>query len=567
MTKKLSIKSIRYIITIIHALLTVIWQGKVFKSVGINPSGTIPLNRVITHKTEIALAYLVTEAIALLLVFLFWKLFFYIIENYRKSYILFIILFFVGIIFLAFCWPYVFSLSEDNLITYSCAVRLSPDYWHCAYSSYIYGACLLFFPVDFMILGIQWLFLVFMTAYTFYRVDRIAPRLKYLVFIFYLLPSFLVIMRDSYRIFQYLIIALIYAAIILFDILEAKERSMKEAILIAALGAFLAVWRSEGIVWATAWYVIYVLFTSSAKIRLRLCKILAFLILFLLISAPQEIGMKTYYGKDYQIVNTLTKLSTLLNTKDLNLEYKGAAEDLQAIDAVIPHELIAEFGLMSYLRYNSGVKGYADINQSGVPAEDTQKYLKAYYNIALHNPKIYFTTLVNTITVSFAGEWAYANPYFDGEPAEIPNWSYGAWDVGRNDLYSNYHTYLWNEITSKTKVGEKAQDFQDKCSQLLTGSKRLLYTFIALCVIDLWLFIRGIFAFIKKKDFASLSFGLIGAVLLAEYAALIIVVPAYGSAYFMITNYLSLALAYAALVRRVIDIKKKKASQVEAVDA
>lgn len=550
MGKKISIKNIRLIITILHSLLTIAWQSKVFKNVGLNPSGTTPLNQVITHKSEIGLAYILTEAFALLFVFLFWKLFFHIIENFKKSYVVFISLFFIGLIFLALCWPYVFAYSIDNLVTYSCAVRLTPDYWHCAYSSYIYGACMLFFPVDFMILGIQWLFFLFMIAYTYYRAEKVAPKLKYLVIAIFLLPSFLVIMRDSYRIFQYLIIALIYAAIVLFDIIEGRQRTFKETILIAALGAFLAVWRSEGIIWATAWYVIYILCISAKEIRAKICKLLIFAVLFLLISIPQEIGMKTYYGKDYQIVNTLTKLRTLLNTPEVNLQYEGAEKDMEAIDTVMPHQLIAEYGLAAYLRYNSQVKGYSDINQSGVPADITKDFLKAYYSIALHNPKIYFRALVNTITISLAGECAFPDPYYAGEPSDIPPYKYDAWDIGRNDLYSNYHTYIWDEIASKTKVGEAAIEFHNKYDQLLTGSRRLLYAFIALCIIELWLFISGIIKFVKRKDLASLSFGLFGIVLLAEYAALTIVVPAYASSYYLTTNYLSLILAYAALIKR-----------------
>ena len=260
--------------------------------------------------------------------------------------------------------------------------------------------------------------------------------------------------------------------------------------------------------------------------------------------------MKTYYGKDYQIVNALTKLRTLLNTQEVNLQYEGAEKDLEAIDAVIPHQLIAEFGLASYLRYNSQVKGYSDINQSGAPADITKEFLKAYYSIALHNPKIYFRTLVNTITVSFAGEYVFPNPYYAGEPSDIPPYKYDAWDIGRNDLYGNYHTYIWDELASKTKVGETSIEFQSKYNDLLTGSRRLLYAFIALCIINLWLFISGIIKFGQRKDFASLSFGLFGIVLLAEYAALTIVVPAYASSYYLTTNYLSLILAYAALIKR-----------------
>ncbi len=552
MKKILSLKRTRFIVMAIHAILTFIWAGKVFKNIGVIPAGSVAIKMNVSDRFEQAMAYIFTELIAIILIWLLWKLVFYLINNFRRIHILFLVIFVVGVIVLALCWPYVFSVSEDNFITYACAVRLTPDYWHNAYSSFIYGACLLVFPVDFMILLVQWSFYLFAVAYIFFRVEKIAPKIKYIAFVLFILPGAFLIIRDSYRIFQYLIISVIFCSIIFFDIIEKRKRKLTEVIFIAVLAAFLAVWRSEGVLWASAFFVIYILFGSGEILRQKLLRLGIFVAAFLIISTPQGIGMEKYYGNAYHVVNTVHKLRIMLTIPEINLEYEGAEEDLAAIDAVIPHEYIMAYGIKSYLRYNTGVSGFKDINQFKATNEETKRYIAAYINIARHNPKIFMKVVADAAFVSFKGSYQFY-PTTNYQPEkELPDWTFDGWDAGRGDIFSNTHTALWNIYTSKLGVGEKLCEAQAKYSGFFMTYKIYFVLFIAYLFFLAGLFVTGIIMLIRKKDFMKFSLGLFGLVILGEYLAVMIVTPAYGYTYFIITNYLvvSLLLGSVTMVAR-----------------
>ncbi len=76
--------------------------------------------------------------------------------------------------------------------------------------------------------------------------------------------------------------------------------------------------------------------------------------------------------------------------------------------------------------------------------------------------------------------------------------------------------------------------------------------FIAYLFFLAGLFVTGIIMLIRKKDFMKFSLGLFGLVILGEYLAVMIVTPAYGYTYFIITNYLvvSLLLGSVTMVAR-----------------
>ncbi len=542
----------------VHLIMTFLWAGKVFKNIGVIPAGSVAVKQVVSDRTEHILTYIMTEIVAVILIYLFWNLVFYLINNFRKVHLIFIMLFVLGTVVMALCWPYVFTLSEDNFITYSCAVRLTPDYWHNAYSSYVYGACLLFFPVDFMILLVQWSFYLFAVGYIFFRIEKIAPRLKYLAFLLFLFPSSFLIIRDSYRIFQYLIIALIFVSILLFDIIEKKKRTLLQMIPICFLAALMAVWRSEGILWASALILIYIIFAPGEKLKLKLSKLGIFAIAFLIVSAPQKIGMEKYYGKAYHIVNTVQKLRIMFTTGDLNIDYPGAEDDIAAIDAVIPHEYIAAYGINSYLRYNTGVSGFKDINQFKATSEEANRYIRAYFNIARHNPGLYLKLLADTAFVSFDGAYRFYPPGYYALEKELPQWTFDAWDAGRGDMFSNTHTVLWDRVTSKLGVGEKLCELQGSYGTFMQGHKVYLIMFFVYIAFLLWSFVSGVVRVIRKKDYIRLSFGLFALALLGEFMAVLIVTPAYGYTYFLITNYLVLTLGLGHLVLAAGNNKKQR---------
>ncbi len=547
---------IRFIITAVHVALTFLFAKFVFKNIGTIAIGTKPLNNMVSQEFESILAYIISEIFAILFIFIFWKLVFFLIDSVRKGtfikkYLVFVIILAVGSVLLMLSWPDVFVRSNDNLLTYSSAVRLTPDYWHCAYSGYIYAGMLLFFPADFSITLVQWLFFVFMLGYLYERVGAVAPKLKYLVFLLFVLPNTLLIIMDSYRICQFVIIALFYVTLIFLDIIEKKEPSFKRYVLVALLGSFLSIWRSEAIIFGTLFYLIYVIFTgrraeNKKQIGKKILPILIFALCFVLIMIPQKIGEKKYYGKDYHIINSMYPLHAYLNSKQTNLGYEGASEDIAAIDKVIPTYAIFEYGMDGYRRYNYSVMGNTDINQSCASSEDASAYMKAYISIVLHNPGMTGRILIDNIMYGFSGYhvWYWDLVSFRDLYIPLEPWSSYMWDNASGDFYSNGHTGKITEITSKIGLGEKLVGFQAKYSSFMYEKKFYLVSFFILCASNLWLFISGIVSLIRKRPGSkvNLGIGLAGLVLLGQYLAILLVMPAPSYVYFIITDYMSLFL-------------------------
>ncbi len=554
--KSIKENRIRFIITALHIVLSFVFSKFVYKNIGIIAIGTKPVNDTIGQRAESALAYILSEFFAILFIYLFWKLVFHIFKHFRRSYIVFIAIFVIGLLLLMLSWPDVFVRSNDNLLTYSSAVRLTPDYWHCAYSGYIYAGMLLFFPADFSITIIQWLFFVFMIGYLYERTGSVAPKLKILVFLLFALPNTLLIIMDSYRICQFVIIACFYETLIFLDIIERKVPSLKRYALVALLGSFLSIWRSEAIIFGILFYLIYIVFTgqksgAGKSFGKKLFPILIFAICFILIMIPQKIGEKKYYGKDYHIINSMYPLNAFLNSDLTELEYEGADKDLEAIDKVVPISAIKRYGMDGYRRYNNSVKGNTDINQSCVSDEEASAYMKAYLNILIHNPKQTLRLIWDNIMYSFSARhiWFRYKAPEDDPSTELGEWGSYMWDNAGGDFYSNGHTAKISAITSKIGLGEKLVGFQMKYSSLLYGKRFYLISFFALCAGNLWLFIFGVISSVRKRANSRLylGIGLAGLTLLGQYLAILLVMPAPSYVYFIITDYLSLFLIFFAV--------------------
>ncbi len=535
----------RYLITALHILLTFLWAGLVLKNVGNIAIGTKAMDETISRELENVMAYVFSELFAILFVVLFWKLVFYLAARRKKTDVVFLVLFLVGSVVLLLAWPGIFTQSIDNLITYSSAVRLTPDYWHNAYSSFVYAGCLLFFPADFMITVIQWGFFVFLVAYYYERIQRVAPKCRFLAFLIFFLPNTLLVIKDSYRIYQYAIAILIYAGLVLFDVIEKKERGLWQTVAIAAMGAFLAIWRSEGILFSTALFLAYVLGAGSASWKKKLRNILLFAACFILLSIPQKVGEIKYYGRDYQIVNSFKPLRVLLNDPQACLDYDTAQEDLAAIDRILPLGIIREYGLAGYLRYNYNVRGNADINQSLAGREESAAYLSAYYHILFHNlpsvakqawDNLFYSTIVRHVFF-----WPTTVP--PEEHIELAPYGTELWDQSSVDFNYNGHTALISGITSKLPV----TDFLDRVhlgysAAFLRINGYLIFFFVS-CAFHLCVFVRGLIRLFRKKDWAAAGYGLVSVSMLVEYLVLLLVMPASSNVYLLISDYLSLAIA------------------------
>ncbi len=544
-------KRTRYIVTGVHILCTFLWAGRVLKNVGVDPVGTKAVNSFVSDGFERVMTFALTEAFAVLLIYFLWRLVFRVLNNFKKEYLIFIGIFVLGGLVVMLSWPNVFTWiagydHDDNMVAYSYAVRLVPDYWHSIYQSVLYGAALLVLPLDFMITLTQWTGFVYMVSYIYFRAKRKGGKLRFLVFLIFLLPSTFEVMSYGHRIMIYIILALVYTAYIFFDFLENRERSLKEDIFLAVFGAFLSVYRSEGLVIAVLLYGIYVIFHGNRSVKGIFGRIGVFAGCFLLLYVPQKIGSIKYYGEDYSIMNSFRRLQIIFNSGEANLSYKGVEEDIAAIEAVTPVSAIAEYGVYGYRVYNYSVLGHADMNQS-MAAEGGKAYIKAYHSILLHNPKLMAKITLDSIVVALSDKHLYKFANYTDEHHEIGWWEYGGWDSGQADMFGNRHTAFIKGITEKLPVYKGFRGAADALAKFWHLGNAYMIAYFLMFFGNLALFVKGLADCIVKRDKTKLGVGFLHLSTAVLLIATVVAMPEPYSLYFMISGYLLLFMLFAAL--------------------
>ena len=545
MRSKLSHKGTLLLAVIIHIVLSFVWERIVFRNVGINPSSTKVISYVISDKGEIALTYILTHLFAALMIYLLWRLLFYVFSDFKKEYIVWVTIFLLGAVAIFVLWPEVLTgLAgyDDNLVTYSCAVRLTPDYWHGVYSSIIYAAILLVCPFNFFITLFQWGFFVYVLAYIFVRLNRVKSGAGYLVLPVFLLPSVLYVASNGHRMFHFTILAIWYTAVIAMDLYTQKERTFFEYAKVAFLGAFLSVFRSEGIIIGVLFFGIYALFGPDAGFRKVIGRIAVFAVIFVLLYLPGTIGSKKYYGKDYSLMNTFDVLCYILNSYDCNLFYEGADEDTAAISAVVPIDVIRFGGAESYRRYNYNIKGNSDINQSYTSAAEGSAYMSAYRSIVKNNLKPFVRAQVNTVMSAFGLGAVYPMGNYKGEPVSLDGWHYIGWDNGIEDFYADRFTKNWYENATRRKIAVYVLNFRERYLSFAKNRKLYILSAGLLVLTGISLTVRGVCAFFKKKDRIRLSIGFMWLACIIGFGAVCAVMPTYSSIYFISSIYCLLTL-------------------------
>ncbi len=454
MEMRLSDKRIsnKWLLPFVHFWLTFFYEWTILE---LHPSENVVMavakSTRYSDTFERIMAYLISKLLAAVLIFFVWKLIFYVIHAWREDRALrrFCILFFVGVVVLFLLWPGTFYRSVDNYITYSYATALYPEYWHNAYSGFVYAACLMTIPHPFSICLFQWLLFVFNLGYFYHRLSRskVCNRKSgFLIFLLILLPETYVLISDAYRTEQYALVCMTFVFTVLLDLVERKEYCTKKLVGMAFLSAFLAVWRTEGIILGTLFFVAVLLFDPKRNLKRFLCFFAVFCACFLAVSFPQKVGNEKYYGSDYSIINSFCVLTNVFNMADSNLEYDGVEEDLAAIEAVVPIEQIRVLGMEGYRRYNY-YNGHADINQSLTDMETGKRYIKAFYNICLHNPKIYLRTqfgmLKAVLKFPKTGYVQYARIELS---QNYPNYQFIGWTNGKKTLMEYPLVSAWDSI-------------------------------------------------------------------------------------------------------------------------
>ncbi len=490
-------------------------------------------------QAERILGYIIAKIFCGIIIYLFWMLVYYLVDHYAhdKHLQLFTAIFIVGLVLLLFLWPDSFTRSSDNLITYSYAIRLFPEYWHSAYTSLIYLACLMVFPTPFSINIMQWLMFIFTIGYLYKRIfkcEKFGKRAKWTVFLIFLMPECFTLITDAYRTELYALVCMFYVSLILMDIVEGKKRNIFDRIWLLSFSAFISVWRTEGLILGALGFITILVFNTKIQKRKMAIYLAGFAVAFVIISLPQKMGDKKYYGSDYSIINSFATLRNIFNRTDSNLSYEGAEEDLAAIDAVVPIEALRLYGMEGYRMYNV-MNGHRDINQSISDFAAGSEYVKAYYRIVLHNPKTYAMTQISLMKVALGlssepyierivGPFVLSHDYYDYE--------YDAWDIGESDLYSAPGAQWWINNVLHQAV-----------SSFLTGVHDTVYNFlkkiyvysailIAMVIFEFFILIRELIFAVKEKNFRNFGFGFVAFLLLLQAAAIFLVMPAGVLSYF-----------------------------------
>ena len=495
---------------------------------------------------ERIMAYLISKLLAAFLIFFVWKLIFYVIHAWREDRALrrFCVVFVVGAAVLLLLWPGTFYRSVDNYITYSYAISLFPEYWHNAYSGFVYAACLMTIPHPFSICLFQWLLFVFNLGYFYHRLSHSKAcnrKSRFLIFLLILLPETYVLISDAYRTEQYALVCMTFVFTVLLDLVERKEYDTKKFVGMALLSAFLSVWRTEGIILGTLFFVAILLFDPKRNLKRFLCFFAVFCACFLAVSFPQKVGNEKYYGSDYSIINSFCVLTNVFNRADSNLEYDGVQDDLAAIETVVPIELIRALGMEGYRRYNY-YYGHADINQSLTSMEDGKRYVKAFYNICLHNPKIYLRTQLGMLkSVLKFRKTGYVQFARINLSREYPNYRFIGWDNGRKSLMEYPLVSAWDSISWRKNLTQNVlngfKTFESFLSKILVWQVFLIAIPIFAGVIFLVDGLGWIRRIKKGEKTMPPIFAFAAMVLLGQCAAIAAVMPVGVFVYFHASYY------------------------------
>lgn len=543
----------RYLLPIIHFLLSFLYERVIFLFQADSEFIlSIPRNTIISDSAERILGYGISKLFAGVMIFFLWQLFFWMIENWRiKKNIRFFLIFFAicltGILLL---WPNPFTISADNYITYSYAIRFFPEYWHNAYSSCLYAAMLMVVPHPVFITVFQLIFAFFVMGYLYNRIAD-SPVLqgkgKYGVFLIFLMPGVYTLFTNSYRTEQYALLCMFVVAKTAMDLVDQKKRGTSDLICNILLCGFISVWRTEGIILGFLLFILQLVYIYRFKPAKSIISFLCMMLAFGMFLTPQKLGDIKYYGKDYSFINSFPVLKNILCS---GLSYEGVEQDLNALGAVVPWDAIRYYGMDGYRRYNYA-NGRRDINQSLASDETASAYMKAYYRIVLHKLPVYAKTqlfmLLRTVYLT-------ENEYVLGcdrppEP-DLPPWTLESWETGRRDFESVKSVRAWMDTGIHQRFSNLALKAIGKVESIL----RKIYFYSAILILiplfEIFLFFREGMRLIKRK---KNMFGLSGMafLLLGQAAAIALVMPAGVLVYFHAYYYCSfiLCLIYVSCLR------------------
>ena len=525
------------LVPVFHFILSFAWQGKIFVGFGNWDmfSTAVRNENVISASGELLLVYLVSRIFCFLIIYGFWEIVFFVMHrNVNKSDMIILgSIFIIGLLFGIILYPTCFGLEIDNYTNYLMVRRFQPTYWQSIYTGALYAGCFMVVPHPIALFLGQWTLFWAVVSYIYLGIGHLFDNAvcKYITLLLFLFPESYYLTFNAYRNNYYTVLVLLYISKLYFDIKSDKtEINVKYIVIFSLYTAFLMVWRSEGVLIGAGGVAVFLLFILGLqkKNTKRICMLLtAICVSFVALNQIQAIGSKKYYGQDYMILNTTTVLYNIFNDPNSYLSYEGAEEDLQAIESVIPVEVLKEQGMGGYRNYN-WTNGRLDFNQTLATDEQASAYMGAYYRIILNNLSTYLNVQINSFYSALqlpANRTTYS---YQGDPTVVlEGFVYDKWQVGQNEVRETWNTVSWEEnrvrITLSAFVNNVINMWRDIVSN--SGLNVLLHS-AALITIVL-LLIKEVFLVIedKKKWIHSLPFMVSFLIILGELAAVMLFMP------------------------------------------
>lgn len=528
------------IIPIIHFFLTFVFERFIIlfdESRAMEVAFSVPLSNMFSYGFERAMCYLISKLLALVIIFVFWRTLFKLFshELSKKTVIILLSVWILNCIFTVIIWPDNFVSGLDNYIPYSYALRLMPEYWHSVFLSCLYTASLMVLPLNVSIVLLQVTLYVGSLGYLFVRLEKskVLGRIKYLRYFTLLMLLF----RDMFnmasnpeRAEYNASLLLIFVTVILIDILDKDYKIGKDLVLLLVFGAFVSTFRTECIVVVFICILAYLLLNIRLKKSKRVILIGFYFALVMIFMIPGKVGEIKYYGKDYSIINTFPTLRNILNSKDSNLAYEGAEEDLSAIDEIVHTDLIGEYGTWAYRRLNYS-KGQIDFNQSLASKETAKNYMAAYRNIVLHNIPTYLHTQIRMFLSAVGTGYDELEIPYSGEHHDLPELGRELWSVGNNDVEITPGRWRWVNSDLRNKVFIALIYIKLGYYGFLESSGIYGICNIAEIICGVGIMVYS-FAMVLRKRFKYLAVFLVSLALNIYLAALILAIPVGANMYF-----------------------------------
>ncbi|MBE5916018.1 MAG: hypothetical protein E7273_04175 [Pseudobutyrivibrio ruminis] len=469
-----------------------------------------------------------------------WKLFFFILNGNVDKIDLIILgtILVVGLFIGVVSFPNNIGLEVDNYANFYMSRRFQPTYWQNIYTGALYGGCLMVLPHPIALVLIQWIFFWAVVSYIYLGIKSLyAGNIKYLALLLFLLPESYYLSYNSYRNNYYSVLLLLYISYLYFYVKNNSEQiiSRKNILLFSLFTSFLMVWRSEGVLIGVGGLSVFLIAINlkKAKKKIYFGVLILTIISTIFFSQIQSIGAKKYYGQDYMIINTTQVLYGMLNNPNINLSYDGAEEDLESIEAIVPVEVLKEYGMTGYRNYNWN-KGRADFNQTLATDKQAADYMKGYRHIVLKNLSIFLDIQANSFFHALQLDTNRpAYEYKGAHEVVLSSFAYGPHQAGFTELVETKYTNMWSQNSARIVLNAIVGDFIGIWREFIlnSGLNSIAHAVIFLMLVIIA--IRELLRLLEKGEyrFFSVYFVIAAFIVLAECMVIMIFMPVAKEAY------------------------------------